>query len=130
MQAEEIVYAGRAVAERLMTDTCTVQRQTGSSMSEVTLIVTPTYSTIYTGKCRVRTASSEVMVDVGDRAASLHNYTVSIPVSATILAPDDLVTITASGLDPAQPGLTLRILGALHGSQMTARRFLCQEVTS
>ena len=131
MQAEEIVYAGRAVAERLMTDTCTVQRQTSSSMSETTLVVTPVYSTLYTGKCRVREETAgDLSIDVGQRAGSVRSYTVSVPMSAIAFAPDDLVTITASGLDDAQPAVTLRVLGVTHGSQITARRFRCQEVTS
>jgi hypothetical protein len=131
LTAESTVYSGRAAAERLMTDACTVQRQTGQSMSEVTLVVTPTYSTIYTGNCRVKIDSAgDLGVDIGARAGSVRDYIVSVPVSATVFAVDDLVTITASPLDPSQVGLTLRILGALHGSQITARRFRCQEVTS
>lgn len=131
LQVESTVYAGRAAAERIMTDACTVQRQTGQSMSETTLVVTPTYSTAYTGKCRVKIDSAgDLGVDAGARAASVRDYIVSVPMSATVFEVDDLVTITASALDSTQVGLTLRVLGALHGSQITARRFRCQEVTS
>lgn len=130
-QSESTVYAGRAAAERLMTDSCTVQRKTGQSMSETTLVVTPTWNTLYTGKCRVKVDNAgDLTVDVGARAGSVRDYIVSVPVSSTVFEVGDLVTVTASSLDTTQAGLALRIVGVLHGSQITARRFRCQEVTS
>lgn len=130
-QSEEIVHAGRAVAERLMTDTCTVGRLSGQVLNETTLVYANTYTTLYTGKCRIKeNVAGDLSIDIGARAGSVRSYTVSVPMSAVVYAPDDLVTVTTSGLDPAQPAITLRVLGVTHGSQITARRFHCQEVTS
>lgn len=131
LQAEEIVYSGRGVAERLMTDACTIQRQAGSSMSEVTLVVTPTLTSVYTGKCRVKGQQiQDAASNAGERPTVTREYVVSIPLSTTSVQVDDLVTITASALDPTQVGKVLVVLGVGHGSQITARRIRCQEVTA
>lgn len=129
---ESTVHAGRAAAERLMVDTVTITRTTSlGAINDTTGAYTPTSSTVYSGKARVKLNNvADLVVDAGGRGASVREYIVSVPLSSTVFAVDDTVTITASALDPAQVGLVLHVLGITHGSQITARRLRCQEVTS
>lgn len=131
MQLESLVQAGQVAAGRLMGDACTIKRPAVGAFNETTGLYADASTTLYTGKCRVRFQDvSDVTVDAGGRAASIREYIVSVPIDSTVYQPDDVVTITASGLDPSQVGLVLTVEGVLHGSQVTARRLRCQEVTS
>lgn len=127
----ETAIAGRTFADRLMTDMATITRVASRVFDEATSTYTDTLTTIYAGKCRVKySATADLVVDAGERAASVREYIVSVPMSVSTVEVGDAVTITASGLDPAQTGLVLHVLGVIHGSQVTARRLRCQEVTS
>lgn len=132
VSAEATVYAGRTAAERLMVDTVTVTRiTTQGAINETTGGYTPTSPTVYSGKARVKLNNvADLVVDAGGRGASVREYIVSVPLSSTVFAVDDTVTLTSSPLDPSQVGLVLHVLGVTHGTQITARRLRCQEVTS
>ena len=128
---KNLTDSGHAAAPSPMTDPCTVTRFASHVLNETTLVYADTYTTVYTGVCRVKgTALQDQASNAGERPAVTREYDVSLPVSAIAVAVDDLITITASQLDAVQPGLTLRVLGVLHGSQITARRMRCQEVTA
>jgi hypothetical protein len=121
---------GRAAAETLMVDTCTITRAGSGDpvYNEADDTYTyPTASTSYTGKCRVRPAGTQdVDHVVGADPVWARSYIVSVPVSETNTTVDDVVTITASALDPALVGQRLRVQGVLKGSHITARRLACE----
>lgn len=127
---ETVLGRGRAHAERLMTDTCTVTRAgTTSTLDEGTGTLTNTPTTVYTGVCRLKpTQVQDRMVEVGADEVGIASHVVSLPITETDPRPGDIVTVTASTYDAASVGRTFTILGALHGSQITARRLSCQEV--
>jgi len=121
---------GRIHAERLMTDTCTIEVESGETFDAGTLTRTPTYSTLYQGKCRVRPRDTQDrIIDSAGADSGVADVTLSIPVSDVVIPPRARVTITASGQDASQVGRVLTTLGAIHGSQITARRIACQEVS-
>jgi hypothetical protein len=129
VNADAAVLAGRVEAEALMVDACTITRVTGlGSINETTLAYTPTTSTIYTGKCRVKPRdNADRVVQYGQEAASFWPFLVSLPMSTTTVDLDDLVTITASALDASLIGKVLRVREVLAGSHLTARRLSCEE---
>jgi hypothetical protein len=54
MSATTATLRGRLAAEANMVDACTIQRVTGTTTNDTTGVVTPTYTTIYSGKCRMQ----------------------------------------------------------------------------
>ena len=90
----------RAHAARLMTDTCTITRVTGTTIAG-NGDTTPTTSTVYTGPCRVRSRQTQDrMVERGGDDVGVGDLVVSVPIAATGIEPGDLVTITSVDLRP------------------------------
>lgn len=130
MTAAGAAGSGRVAAERLMLDTCTVTRVTGQTLSESLGVLTATSTTVYTGACRVKPEPTDSQTAAGDRATMERRYVVSLPITATTVAVDDVVTVTASDLDAGLVGAVMVVAGQAKGSQITARRLACVEVTN
>jgi hypothetical protein len=131
MSATTAVLAGRRAAEALMVDGCTIQRVTGTSTNDTTGVVTPTYSMIYAGKCRVQQiVPVSKPADIGQAQVWLQRLELQVPISVTGIASDDLVTITASLLDADLVGRTFRVRELGHKTHLTARRVQLEEQTS
>ena len=131
MSRETTTLRGRAAAESGMVDACTIQRVTGNSTNDTTGVVTPTYSTIYSGKGRVQqTVPVSKPHEVGQAAVWLQRLELQVPMAVTGIASDDLVTITASLLDADLVGRTFHVRELGHKTHMTARRIQLEEVTS
>lgn len=133
MTAASVTLAGRTAAEGLMVDACTITRTVaGTTFDETTGAYTGGSSTaVYSGKCRVKPRdNADRVVQFGEEAVSFWPFIVSVPMSVTTIELDDMVTITASALDPALAGLSLRVREVLSGSHLTARRLSCEENAS
>ncbi len=131
MSRETTTLRGRAFADSGFVDSATIQRVTGNSTNDTTGVVTPTYSTIYSGKCRVQqTVPVSKPHEVGQAAVWLQRLELQVPMAVTGIASDDLVTITASLLDADLVGRTFHVRELGHKSHMTARRIQLEEVTS
>lgn len=131
MSATSATLRGRSAAERLMTDTCTIRRVTGQATDAETGVVTNTYTTVYSGRCKVQQrGASGGNTDVGQAAIVLVSLELHIPASATGVTTDDIATITASALDADLVGRMFHLTGVAHKSYLTARRFPMVEVTS
>jgi hypothetical protein len=131
MGIEATLARGRAAAEALMVDACVIKRVSSSTTDPNTGVVTPTYSTIYTGKCRVQQARAQgASADVGEAALVLLRHEVQLPITVTGLQEGDQVTITASvnDADLVNRVFVVRDLG--HKTHLTARRVQVSEVTS
>jgi hypothetical protein len=115
-----------------MLDACTVQHQTGSSTDTDTGVVTPTYSTVYSGKCKVQQSTpASGPTDSGEAAVYVSQLQLHVPVNATtaLIAPDDLATITACPLDSGLVGKAFHLRAPAHKSFATARRFPMIEIS-
>lgn len=125
---------GRRAAERLMVDTCTVVRVTAATTDPDTgVIAPPTYSTIYSGACKIQqTAPATGSTVAGQADVLIGQLQLHLPVTTTTgnVAPNDLVTITACAFDPSLVGKTFALRGPAHKSYATARRLPMIEVTS
>lgn len=120
-----VVEAGRLAARRLMVDACTITRPGAASLNETTGVVTRTTTTVYTGACRVKPDAAPSETQSGEREVVVRRFIVSIPTSETGVEVDDVVTVTASKLDPALVGRALTVGGIVTGSHVTARRLVC-----
>jgi hypothetical protein len=131
MSATTAVLAGRRAAERLMVDACTIRRVTGTSTDNVTGVVTPTYTVIYSGKCRVQ---QQVPVskpgNVGQAAVWLQRSELQVPMSAPPALSDDRVDITTSALDPNLPGTVYHVRDLGAKTHSTKRVYQIEQATS
>lgn len=130
--AAALVARGRVAAEnKLMIDACVVRRRTGSSTGPGG-VVTSTWSTVYTGKCRLKVESQTQgqMSDIGEAARVVTRRTLQVPVAAVGLLEADQVTIAASALDPDLVGNVYTVRVVPEGTTLTRRDVVLVEVTS
>lgn len=128
MSAAGIAARGRAAAERIMTDTCTITRPAATgTLNPTTGQVVKTATTIYTGKCRVKAEAGTSVGDVGagETAAARVTPIVSIPLSAATVHSGDRVLVSASS-DDELDGKALLVRAVAVGTFLTARRLICE----
>lgn len=133
MSATSVTLAGRHAAEALMLDACTVKRLASQVTDPETGVVTPTYTTIYTGKCKVQRttrASRVAPTSVGEAEVFLARLELHLPVAASHVTSDDIATVTASALDPDLVGMVFHVRELAAKTLQTARRFGIELVTS
>lgn len=105
-----------------MVDACAIRRRTGESVGADGAI-TPTYATLYAGKCRVQQVTAEpTPADPGEDRELLVRLTVQLPMSVTGVQPGDEITVTASAHDPDLPGRVFLVQGLHHKTEATSRR--------
>lgn len=123
---------GRAAAEALMVDTVTITRTTGSTTDSDTGVVTPTITTVYTGRAKVQESAVPTGEprNLGEASILVVRLELHLPVSVTGVRVDDVATVTASVLDPDLVGKRLVIRAVAHKTFLTARRCDVTEVTS
>jgi hypothetical protein len=133
VSATGVTLAGRAAAEAIMVDACTVTMPAATaSQSEVTGKVTKGSPTsLYSGKCRLQLLDVRPEhADAGERIWTAQQATISVPVSVTGIVVGCEVTITASALDPDLVGKVFRVRAVASKTYLTARRLTCERVTS
>ena len=132
MSAESTMRAGRALAERLMTDTAVVFGEpTRGPLNEDTGHYDTVPNQIYAGACKVK-ATNTLNEEVDAQAQNLviQRLTVAFPITDdTVFAADTTLTITASATDSALVGRTFRITGPHSQTYATARRYPVEETT-
>jgi hypothetical protein len=133
VSAATVLARGRAAAERLMVDACLIRRRTGESTDPDSGVITPTYSTVYEGKCRVQQStgsSSATEEDAGEAHQLMVRFEVQIPMSVVGVQADDEVLITASVHDPDLVDREFLVRGLAHKTHAVMRRLQVQEATS
>jgi hypothetical protein len=128
----QLLTRARAAAEAAMTDTCTVKRVTGQTFNEETGQHTPTFLTVYSGKCRVRAPGFHASSPTTGQATTkivIGRVVVWLPVSTSAgVKVDDDITITAAAFDGALTGRVFRVSEQYGQSHSSSRRFVCTEV--
>lgn len=133
MSATSALLRGRAAALALMTDAVAVTRlnPAGSTTDGETGVITAAYTTVYSGAAKVQ--SRQVVArqaNVGEAERWITHREVHLPVTATGVQADDIVTVTASVLDPDLVGKVFHVRDVLDKSYATARRLGVVEVDS
>lgn len=130
MTAASLLARGRAAAERLMVDTCTIRRRTGETTDEYGQI-SPTYGDpLYTGRCRVQQAGAQAGAQQpGEAYVLLLRLEVQLPMSVVGLEVGDEITVTASAHDPDLVDRTFLVRDLAHKTHATARRVQVTEQT-
>lgn len=84
------------------------------------------FDPFYTGKAKVKpqAVQSGEQESAGQILTSL-GFTISVPIAVTEARPEDIITCTASVLDPGLVGKEFRVVSPLPGTFLTARRLSC-----
>lgn len=120
----------RAQAASLRTAACTITRpSTDGTFDPETGTTTYPETTIYEGECRLRAPSlADRETFSGEHEFTLQDAVLSLPIEAVGLKTNDLVTVTASAMDPDLIGRQYTLIAVHRGSQITARRCVVREV--
>jgi hypothetical protein len=124
---EQALAEGRREALALMRDTCTVERRVGEPvLNEETGQYEQTYTTVYSGQCRIKPRSSSE-TEWGEREVTLGEYVAVLPWDATpAVQREDRLTVTASD-DAWLIGRHLEVIGISLAGTSTARRLLVED---
>jgi len=130
MSLDAVLSAGRAAAEALMIDECVIRRQVGEETGPGG-VVTPTYSTVYDGKCRMQqpTGTSRE-VDAGEASLLMVRFELQLPMSVVGVQADDEVKMTASVHDLDLVNREFLVRGLAHKTHAVMRRLQVEERTS
>lgn len=116
-----------------MVDACTIVRVTGQTEGPGG-VLTPTTTTVYSGKCRMMVRTRERLggswVEAGEAQVIASRLELQLPVSAPEVLEGDRVTITLSTLDPVMQGKTYTVRDAMVKSHLAHRRVTVMEVSS
>lgn len=128
------VAASRADAEALMVDACTIAAllpREQWATDQATGVVTPAFAPAkYSGKCQVSDADpSERTPAAGGATYTVQRALVKIPAGACAAAVGDVVTITASLLDPNLAGRQFRVTQRPGKTLAVAYRLAVEEWT-
>jgi hypothetical protein len=114
-----------------MIDACTITRPGEAVTDPETGDVTNSPIEVYSGPCKVQqTISQASNPNAGGHAFTVQDSRVDFPVAAGPLMVDDVVTITASVLDPQLVGSEFRVTELFHKSFATAQRTRVSEVVA
>lgn len=128
--AVDVLMRGRAAAEALMLDACTITRPSGTTVDPETGEIIPNHATIYTGKCKVQSREGQASSpEAGEAAFTVVSRQVHIPAQAVEILDGDVVTVTASTLAPFLVGRKYRVAGWSPDSYDTADRLPVEETT-
>ncbi|TYB69737.1 hypothetical protein FXF51_06125 [Nonomuraea sp. PA05] len=127
MSVSGVLARGRAAALQLMRDTCTVERKSGEPvLNEETGLLEQSWSTVYTGACRVKPRTSRE-AEWGEREVSLGSYIAVLPWDTTSeIQREDRLRVTASD-DTWLIGRDLEVVGISLAGTATARRLLVED---
>jgi hypothetical protein len=133
MSVLDLLAEGRAAAEAIMLDACTITRVTGpeGALDPETGLRDPAPTvTVYSGKCKVQTYEPhESARESGDHVFTEQRYHLHLPMGVGPVGVGDTATITAAAADTQLVGRSYRIAGLHHKSLATAQRLLVDEIT-
>ena len=129
MSAADAVLAGRREAEALMLDSCDVMRPGEPVTDPETGVVTDSTTPVYSGKCKVQSKDSSVATpDVAGASFVVVSRQVHIPAGVADVKNGDVITVTASLLNPFGVGKQYRGEGFTPDSYETAARIPVKEI--
>ena len=122
MSRAHLIARGQRAAERGMVDACTIRRGGTPTTDEDTGVVTPAWTQLYAGKCRVQQGLAQAaQQEAGEDYLLQLRLEVQLPVAVTGLEPGDEVTVTASQ-DPDLVNRVFLVRDLFHKTDLTSRR--------
>lgn len=129
MREQTLLRRGRRDAERLMLDSCVIDRP-GEPTTDPDGVVTPSYTPVYEGKCKVQlTASQAASPESAGAVFNAQRSRLDLPVGVGPIMPGDRVRIVTAMSNPALVGNTYRVTELFEKSWQTAQRIPIEELT-
>lgn len=126
----EALAAGRALAESLMVDTCIIDRPGGAVTDPETGAVTPSYTPVYIGRCKIQqTMAQASSPEAGGAVFNVQTSRVDLPVGVGPVETGDRVRLPVATSNPALAGNTYRVRELFEKSWQTAQRIPVEELT-
>lgn len=124
-----LLAAGRGRHRQLMVDTCVIEHATSGVIDDSTGDYPLTWTTVYTGPCRVKgpTAGNAAVTEVqaGEAEQVTTRLTLVLPhLGAPLVSIGDRVTVTRVG----SPTLLFLVVGTVETTTMTASAFVVEQV--
>lgn len=123
----------RTEAEKRMVDACTITRSGGEDTFDPNTgdYTAPAGSSVYAGKCEVQVTDglNAREAEVGGTEITATRVTVKVPISVEGVREGDVVTVTASLLDPDLVGQQFQVLAGFAKTFATCRRLQVERVT-
>ncbi|MEU4367549.1 DUF6093 family protein [Micromonospora chersina] len=127
---DALLAQGQAAAEELMVDRCLIRRKTGETTDDDGNI-TPTYVTVYDGKCRLKQPAALARADeTGEAAQLILRRELQLPMTAVGVQVDDEAKMTAVRYDPDLVNRSLLVRGLHHATHAVMRRLHVEERAS
>lgn len=128
MSLAEMLTGCRQLQESIMTDTVVITRPGTPATFNATdgTMIGGDRVTVYTGKARVQTASTNRNdATAGEQEVASVTTAVAVPADVTGVRKGDRVLVTASVSDPRMSGATVYVTSVEMSSFATARRLPC-----
>jgi hypothetical protein len=123
MRTELLLTRRRKAAEKLMVDTCIIERPGEPVTDPDTGNVTDSMTTIYTGKCKVQSKDSATATpDAAGASFVIVSRQVHIPMNAADVLDGDVVKLTSARMNDFTVGKQYRVEGYEPDSLDTAAR--------
>lgn len=130
MSARGLIARGRKAADRLMFDRCIARVITGETTDPDTAVVTPTYETVYEGRCKIQNQRPWPSTpDAGEHNWSLVPTEVHLPVAGTERVSTGVYLVITESIDPGNVGRQFRVRTDDRKTLQTAIRLLVEEIT-
>ncbi|MDK1316536.1 DUF6093 family protein [Arthrobacter sp. zg.Y20] len=115
--------------EELMLDTCIIDRPGKPVTDPQTGVVSPSYTAVYSGACKVQQTLAESVARTSAGAVfTIVDTRLDIPVNAGPVQTGDRARIVEARLNPALTNSVYRIVGPHKKSAQTAQRLRVEEL--
>lgn len=130
MGAESALLRGRAAAEALMVDACSISRGGVSTFNPATGAYDPgAGTTVYSGKCRLQSGRTQAAnPEAGGAVFTVERLELQLPFG-TVFMVGDVAAYTASPLNPALVGNKYRVTGLGEKTHGTSQRLTVEVVS-
>lgn len=130
MNPGALILKGREAAESLMVDTCIIDRPGEPVTDPESGAVTPSYTPVYEGKCKVQqTLAQSSSKEAGGAVFNAQTSRVDLPIGVGPIRTGDRVRMTAARFNPALVGNVYRVKELFEKSWPTAQRIPVEELT-
>lgn len=132
MSVQTAMVDGRAMATRILTDSCTITRQEGDPQfdDDTGKYTYPDPTTVYQGRCRIQIRTEAVESSAGERTNLVQSSELQLPVTddTDTIVPGDVAEITDSPWSAALVGRKFTVSDRFDKSHSVMRRLQVQEV--
>lgn len=130
MGIKQALRRGRKLDEAIMTDTCEITRDTGeNTVDPDTGQVIPEVAEVYTGQCRLGSASSPGReVESGEYRYLIESPRLHLPYDVDVQSGDEAI-ITTTETGNASVGMRMMLTSLNRGTHRTSQRWNLEVIT-